>query len=79
MYQNYDIMDLSYTLISSGLSKFTLIVIYIILLIIRYGSLLCLIYITIKTDTKYWEWVFCIVITYVLYFILVLKVSLRPA
>lgn len=79
IYQNYDILDLSYSLICSEISKFSLLILYMILVTIRYGSLLCLVYITIITESKYWEWVFCILITYVVYFISMIKVSLRPA
>jgi hypothetical protein len=56
-----------------------LVLLYTILLIIRYGSLLNLVYIMIKTDYDSWKWIFCIVITYMVYFISMMKVSLRPA
>lgn len=79
IYHHYDIMDLSYSLISSDISKFTLLLVYIILIAIRYGSLLCLVYITFITHSKYWEWILCIVITYTIYFVSMVKVSLRPA
>jgi hypothetical protein len=50
-----------------------------ILVSIRYLSIFCLVYITIITDTAKWQWVISIALTYLIYFISMVKVSLRPA
>ncbi len=77
----YDYMDLTYTLISMSPNVLVSTIFYIILLSIRYYTLLDLIYIgyisTVKSGTDHFWWLLLVILTRLAYLIVVVKVSLK--
>lgn len=77
MYNNYDVLDLTYTLAVSNLNHTVLFVLFFVQVVIRYFSILCLVYITIETEGEDWKWVIILVCTNTLYFLVIVKTSLK--
>jgi len=79
VYNKYDIWDLTYSLISAKIDRRILILLFIVQVFVRYFSIISLVYITICTYSEHWAWVFILIFTNTLYFICIVKLSLKPA
>ena len=75
---NYDVMDLTYTLISMDLFyHIPILIIFFILLVIRYYLVIYLLILWFESPEANWEWIAILGFSRILFFILVMKVSLK--
>ena len=73
----YDVMDLTYTLITGNLPIVLVAFVFFLLVIIRYYTLACLLYIGVKSDARHMMWLPVVIGDRILFIILVVKVSLK--
>jgi hypothetical protein len=52
---------------------------FTVLLAIRYYSLGCLLYVVVESHAHQWKWIIVVMVSRFLYFVLVVKVSLKTA
>lgn len=74
---NYDMWDLTYTLISSKVPIGVITVTFIIFVLIRYYTVACLIYMAVNSHSQELIWILVIVIDRFLYAFMVVKISLE--
>lgn len=70
-------MDLTFSLVDSNISFNLLLTLFLFQIVIRYFSIVCLIYVMIATNEQYWEWILILVFTYLLYSICIIKISIK--
>ena len=73
---SYDILDLTYTLISSKVPITITTFLFVIFVLVRYYTFACLVYMAIHSNSQNITWVFVIIVDRLLYAFLVVKISL---
>ena len=77
--ESYDIWDLTYTFITGNIPLVLTGLIFFTIILIRYYTLVCLIYIGVESDAHHLTWLVVVIGDRFLYFVLVVKISLKTA
>jgi hypothetical protein len=75
---SYDILDLTLSMILSEMNVAILILMFTVMVGLRYYTISCLIYVMVKAPTM-WEWIFVIIAIRLIYFLLVVRISIKTA
>lgn len=73
---NYDVLDLTYTLMSSKVPVTITTFLFVIFVLVRYYTFACLIFMAVHSDSQNIMWVLVIVADRLIYAFLVVKISL---
>lgn len=77
VYNKYEVLDLTYSLVNSNLNFSFVMVLFVIEVLIRYFSIFCLCYLMIQSKFKSWEWILILFITAFIYFVAIIKISIK--